>query len=297
MHPHAPKPFPVPFVAAVGTGPPVDEDEHLPFALPHGLTGLAPPSLPPPQVLAAHRGAVGVLEQALATLRHPGAADAPRALDLAALDDDARRVLDQVLGDGEITAEVLGDEGAQVRESMFAGVWRVSYRRGGVTVRDCVDIGTVPQVLVDAACEDGFRPRTPFDDPPPDAMHAPALLAGIEDRLRRWHAGQPAHVVNLTLLPLSAGDRAYLDTQLGAGRVRAVSRGHGRGRIANTRLPRTWRVTYVDSTGAPLLDTLEISRIPERACATAEDLADSAERLAEVMDWVRAGGQPEPAHA
>jgi hydrogenase-1 operon protein HyaF len=288
MHPHAFKPFPATFVAATGGGGTVDEDGRLPFALPQALAGFVAPGLQSPQALATHRGVVEALERTLAALRHPGSADAPQIVDLAALDDDARRLLDQVLGDGEIAADVLGDVGAQVRESMFAGVWRVAHRHGGLTVRDTIDIGTVPQVLVDAAREDGFRPRRPFADPPPDAVHAPALLAGIEERQRRWHAGQPALVVNLTLLPLSVGDRAHLDAQLGDGRVRAVSRGPGRCRMANTCLPRTWRVTYVDPAGRPLLDTLEIGRIPERMCATADDLADSAERLAEVTDWVHA---------
>ena len=75
----------------------------------------------------------------------------------------------------------------------------------------------------------------------------------------------------------------------GSGRVVVLSRGYGNCRIASTRLPRIWRVTYFNSTDLVILDTLEVSLVPEVACAAAEDLEDSAERLAEVLDWVQQG--------
>ena len=85
-----------------------------------------------------------------------------------------------------------------------------------------------------------------------------------------------------------AGDSAHLEAQLGAGRVLILSRGYGNCRITNTRLAHTWRVTYFNSTDIIILDTLEVCRVPEVGCAAAEDLEDSAERLAEVLDWVQA---------
>jgi rubredoxin len=80
-------------------------------------------------------------------------------------------------------------------------------------------------------------------------------------------AGREPHVINLSLLPLSAGDIAHLDSQLGAGRVLILSRGYGNCRITNTRLAHTWRVTYFNSTDIIILDTLEVCRVPEVACA------------------------------
>ena len=35
-----------------------------------------------------------------------------------------------------------------------------------------------------------------------------------------------------------------------------------------------------------ILNSVEVTGLPEVACAAAEDLADSAERLAEVLQWV-----------
>lgn len=283
------KPFPVPVVATLGPGSHVEEEEPTLVGMPQGMATYSAPQLPEPEVLGAHRGAVAALQAVLDALRRPGAADATQVIDLAGLDDAERRLLNQVLGEGEVAAQVTGADGLQVQESVFAGVWRVLHTRDGATVRDTIEVGTVPHGLVDAAREDGYRPRTPFDAPPEGVMNAPSLLAEIEDRQRTWHAGQPPHVINLTLLPLSEGDVDYLNRQLGAGRVLVLSRGYGNCRITNTRLPRTWRVTYFNSTDIVILDTLEISRIPDVACAAVEDLEDSAERIAEVLDWVQAG--------
>ena len=94
--------------------------------------------------------------------------------------------------------------------------------------------------------------------------------------------------MNLSLLPLSAGDSMHLDSQLGAGRVLILSRGYGNCRITNTCVPNTWRLVYFNSQDAVILDTIEVSDMPEVACAAREDLADSAERLTEVLAWVAA---------
>jgi hydrogenase-1 operon protein HyaF len=119
-------------------------------------------------------------------------------------------------------------------------------------------------------------------------MNAPVVLEELRDRSRRWRPGQPAQVVNLTLLPLSAGDAMHLDAQLGAGRVVILSRGYAQCRVVSTRLPRTWRVTYFNSGERVILDTLEVGLVPEVACATTQDLEDSAERLDELLAWLEA---------
>jgi hydrogenase-1 operon protein HyaF len=38
-----------------------------------------------------------------------------------------------------------------------------------------------------------------------------------------------------------------------------------------------------------ILSSVEVTDLPEVACAAAEDLADSAERLVEVLQWVQNG--------
>ena len=97
-------------------------------------------------------------------------------------------------------------------------------------------------------------------------------------------------VESFTALASASASRAQAlhDAQIGAGRVLILSRGYGNCRIVDTRLLNTWRVTYFNSSDIIILDTLEVCRVPDVACAAAEDLEDSAERLAEVLQWVQA---------
>jgi len=84
------------------------------------------------------------------------------------------------------------------------------------------------------------------------------------------------HVINLTLLPLSEQDIAFLDAYLPAGPVRALARGYGNCLISATRIQNCWRITYFNSQDAQILDTIEITDLPEVICAAPEDLADSS---------------------
>ena len=88
---------------------------------------------------------------------------------------------------------------------------------------------------------------------------------------------------------MSLGDIAWLDHVLGTGRVLILSRGYGNCRITNTCVPNTWRVVYYNSQDTVILNTVEVTAIPEVACAAPEDLADSLERLREVLEWVQQG--------
>jgi hydrogenase-1 operon protein HyaF len=289
MNPGDFKPFPVPVVAALGPGSHEEEEALAYLPMPQGMSTYAPPPLPEREAFALHRGAVAALREALHAMRRPGAVDTSQVIDLGGLGIAERELLNQVLGEGEVAARVLGGDGTtrvQIQESVFAGLWRVIHLQDGHVARDTMEVGSIPAAVLEAAREDAFAPREPFGPAPEGAMNAPSLLVEIEDRQRRWHAAQPPHVVNLTLLPLTPEDSQHLDAQLGAGRVVILSRGYGNCRIANTRVPRTWRVTYFNSQDLVILDTLEIGRVPEVACAAHEDLEDSAERIAEVLDWV-----------
>lgn len=299
------KPFPIPLVAAgaIGPGSQPEEENFEVLPMPRGMSTFQPQPLPEAETLAAHGGCLRALREALAALRalhDAGVATAPaRVIDLGALSDGDRRLLDQVLGEGEVAAQVLSAPGAasgpsrlRVQESVFAGLWRVQYLDGeGHVARDRLEVGAIPQPLLDAAIEDGIAavpaPATPATVPE-GLMNAPSLLAELEDQRRRWQPGDAPHVINLTLLPLSAADSEHLTRQIGEGRVLVLSRGYGNCRITSTRVPRTWRVTYFNSTDINILDTLEVCRVPAVACASLEDLEDSAERLAEVLDWVEA---------
>ncbi|CAM4035347.1 hydrogenase expression/formation protein [Roseateles saccharophilus] len=284
------KDFPIP-VRAIGPGS-QQEDETLDYMpMPQGMETFRAPLLPEPEQMAGRERAHAALRDTLAQLEQVCLDGANRRVDLGALDELDLALVNQVLGEGEVSAVVQAageaQRAVQVQEAVFAGVWRVIATEGGRVVSDQIELGHVPEVLRVVARED-VEPEVPRwqGGLPPNVQNAPALLAEIEDQWRIWRPGQPVHVVNLTLLPMSVEDIGFLDHHLGTGRVLILSRGYGNCRITNTLRPHTWRVVYYNSQDVVILNTVEISELPEVAQAAIEDLQDSQERLREVLAWV-----------
>lgn len=289
------KDFPIPVVAAAGLalGPGSQvEDEALAYLpMPHGMQTFRAPMLPEPEDVAECRRAQRALREVLAQLDRVRQGEGNVRVDLTGLPAADLKLMNQVLGEGEVSAVVRGDEQGgcelRVQESVFAGVWRVVASVNGIVTSDTVVLGAVPQALETAAQED-VSPAVPrwHGALPPKVQNAPALLAELEDQWRAWRPGQVAHVVNLTLLPMSVEDIGFLDHHLGTGRVLILSRGYGNCRITNTRMPNCWRVVYYNSQDVVILNTVEVVALPDVAQAAKEDLDDSHERLAEVLAWV-----------
>jgi hydrogenase-1 operon protein HyaF len=284
------KDFPIP-VVTIGPGSQV-EDEVLDYMpMPQGMETFRPPILPEPEEIAARVGAHVALRAALVELDAVCKGSANRSVDLNHLSDPDRTLINQVLGEGEVSAIVKaavdGQVELSVQESVFAGVWRVIQSVNGVVVSDFLEVGAVPEILTIVAGQDVWDsvPRW-SGDLPPNVQNAPSLLAEIEDQWRTWRVGQLPHVVNLTLLPMSNEDIGFLDHHLGTGRVLILSRGYGNCRITNTCTPHCWRVVYYNSQDLVILNTVEVTEIPEVALAAPEDLTDSYDRLKEVLEWV-----------
>ncbi len=119
--------------------------------------------------------------------------------------------------------------------------------------------------------------------PAPGVFNAPPVLVEIADRVARRAPGEATHVINLSLLPHTPEDLILFDEVLGRGATTILSRGYGNCRIEAAALKNVWRVRFYNSTDMLILDTIEITDVPEVACAAAEDIADSAERLVEVL--------------
>ena len=282
------KPFPIPVVAAAGA---FVEDETLDYiAMPQGMDTFRLPVLPEPEEIAQHAGAVEVLHALVQALEAVVTGQAPQAsLSLQGLNAADLLLLNQVLGEGEVSAQVKGGHDVarvRVQESVFAGVWRVMEQLDDGGTSDYIEVAALPQVLLEAALEDGRAAAPVTLSVPAQMVNVPSVLVELEDQRQRWQSGQTAQVVNLSLLPLSPQDIGFLDHQLGTGRVLMLSRGYGNCRITNCRVPHTWRVVYYNSQDAVILNTVEVVGVPEVACAAPEDLADSLERLREVVQWV-----------
>jgi hydrogenase-1 operon protein HyaF len=293
MSPASPKPFPVPvvsFQAAQGF-----EDDGLDvLALPSDMATFQPPPLPEPEALRAHDAARQALQAVCGALRRAIAGEATGggvvSVSLNHLGDAERRLVNQVLGEGEVSAQVLPDaqgRGAvQIQESVFAGVWRVVAHGDDGAVDDRVEIGPVPAVLAATARADAAAGPGPLPPLPEAMVNVPSLLVELAEMRQHWRRGQPAEVINLSLLPLTPLDIAVLDQQLGTGRVLILSRGYGNCRITSTCRGSTWRVVYYNGHDKVILNAVEVIDVPEAACAAPEDLADSLERLTDVLAWV-----------
>ncbi|BDI04773.1 hydrogenase expression/formation protein [Sphaerotilus microaerophilus] len=293
--PYDPKSFPIP-VVALGAGS-QSEDEGLDYlSLPQGMATFQPPPLPEPEAFAGHGPALRALHEVHARLQALLAGQAVEPVRLEVLGADDLALIHQVLGEGEVSAQVLAEPGApgqahalprvQIQESVFAGVWRVIERSDDGLVRDHIEVGPVPAILRQAARDDARAPLAPLQPLPPGVLNAPAILAELAEHRLHWRAGQSAEVVNLSLLPVTPEDIAYIDHIIGTGRVVILSRGYGNCRITNAAVDHTWRVVYYNSQDAVILNAVEVVDLPEVACAATEDLADSAERLTEVLQWV-----------
>lgn len=279
--------FPV-TVAGPGSQPAGPDGEDLAILnLPSGMDTYASPFLPEPEDVAGLDAARHCLAALQGALRAEVSGDLPvLPIDLADLDVANRELVDQVLGEGEVSIRVEGEPRIEVQESVLAGVWRVRRLAADGSVRgDAIEIGGVPGTIGALAGEiAAARVDDTLAARPDGVLNAPPLLTEINDRVARYRAGDPPHVINLTLLPQTEQDLAFLAQRLGQGRVTILSRGYGNCRITSTGIRHVWWVQYFNSQDRNILNTLEITDMPSVACAAPEDLADSAVRLDEILE-------------
>jgi hydrogenase-1 operon protein HyaF len=281
------KPFPLP-VRVVGPGSHVEEEELQYLAMPRGMAVFEMPRIPP-RTDAAHMAAArellaGFLDRMEAWDPAAGG-NAPR-LDLGDVASGTLEIANQMLGEGEVAIRVDGPRGYRIQESVFAGVWRVCELDGdGRVAKDWVEASPIPSVVTDAA-HAGSDPVLPSVALPDGAMNSPALLAEIQEQIRAWRPGQEAHVINLTLFPMSPEDHQVMERAVPVGSVAIMSRGFGNCRVTSTGAQHVWRVQYFNNMNTLILNTIEIVDLPEVAAAAVEDLADSRERFAELIEWM-----------
>lgn len=212
------------------------------------------------------------------------------ALDLVGLPPATLKVINESLGEGEVAAIVdTGGDEVRVQETVFSGVWRQQhFSPDGQLLHDLLLGAPIPpllQLLAQDRSSAALR-RLPL---PAGAMNVPALVHELQEAVLtsvEMGAAAPPHVFNLTLLPLTPEDSSHLDALLDGGAVVILSRGFGNCRISSTAVRNVWRVQYFNNMQTLILNTLEITEMPEVAVAAQEDLAESAGRLAELLQWL-----------
>jgi hydrogenase-1 operon protein HyaF len=204
-----------------------------------------------------------------------------RRFDLRALDAENRALIADTLGEGEVSAKIRGIPATAVQETRFAGVWVLT----GAD-QDSIEVAAIPDA-VRARAFTPVRPgKGPDADRSPAVINAPPIYAELADKAARGTTGEPPHVVNFTLLPHTEDDLLWLDAALGEGAVTILSRGYGNCRVTATALASVWRVQFFNSMDTLILDTLEVTDMPEVVLAAKEDLEDSAMRLVEVLEAI-----------
>ncbi|MBS7669302.1 hydrogenase expression/formation protein [Croceicoccus gelatinilyticus] len=251
--------------------------------MPAGMTTFSASHVPEADEAQDHPDGMAAAEAILSALKREG----PSRIDLSGLAAEDLAFIDQLLGEGEVS--VVAGSHTQAQESVLAGVWRVrGYSEEGVRIADYAEIAAFPTALLTSAFEGAKGKLTMPESAGPNIFNAPPLVAEINDHIDGADAdGADPHVINLSLLPHTEEDLVFLDKLMGEGELIILSRGYGNCRIRATRTRNCWWVRYYNSQDTLILNSIEISRIPEVALAADVDIADSAERLSEIMETYR----------
>lgn len=247
------------------------------------------PILPEPEQAAECPQALAVLEQLQHHLNTYRIGDEPPDMHLSALPEPDLDLINQILGEGEVSLTIAGDIDVKAQETVLAGVWRLrEFDQNGDVVRESIEVADVPRISRDQAFKNCLPLLAEQLEIPEGVLNAPSVLIEIGEASTVYSAKtekpEAPHVINLSLLPFSPQDHAFLDQTVGQGPVTILSRGYGNCRITSTCVDGLWRVQYFNSTDQLILDTLEITDIPLVACAAPEDLSDSYERLIEIRE-------------
>ena len=272
-------PFPipvVPFKPSIGPGSQPLDEVLVTLDVPNDVHAYRPPQSEldaPPEVAGP---ALAFLKTLRAALREtPFSPLQVVRFSLLDYPPAVRAEIHELLGEGEVSVLTAGDLRAQ--ETAFTGIWRI--RGEGI---DDVEASAFPLALREVAMARAL-PAAAAAEPPAGLMNAPALYHEIRSLSAIWRAGREAHIVNLSLLPATPDDLAWLDEQLGRLSFSILSRGFGNCRITATALPHVWWVQYFNNMEKLILNSLEIVDIPAVALAAQEDYDETIIRLDE---WI-----------
>ncbi len=225
--------------------------------------------------------ALDLLSNVSQAARSVGKTGGTQQFDISALSTRARALVAEVMGEGEVSVRIHGIPAIAAQESVFAGVWML--QGSGV---DMIEVASVPSLAIERAFNARRAAQGEAAPTLPGMANAQALLVELLDKSAAFEPGREPHVINLTLLPHTEPDLAWLDTALGEGAVTVLSRGYGNCRITATATRGIWRVQFFNSMDTLILDTFEVTQMPEVAVAAAEDLADSANRIDAVLEAI-----------
>lgn len=254
--------------------------------LPSGMDTYEQPILPEPEDVSHLTTGIKRLEQLLALMEKWQAGKANVDIAVDDLDAANRDLVDQVLGEGEVSILFGGDGHIRIQEGVLCGVWRIQHMNSaGQITQDHIEVGPIPSLVQHTTfAKAQSRVDETIENVGDGVINSPPLLAEINEVLEDFKPGDITHTINLTLLPQTEQDLMFLDQRLGLGNTTILSRGYGNCRITSTNTRNVWWVRYFNSQDKNILNSLEICSIPESAAAAPEDVADSTVRLREILE-------------
>lgn len=251
--------------------------------MPSDMARYDPPLMPGPEEVRHLAGAREAMQWLQAALTQCNTTRQRQLADLTQIDDESRKLINQVLGEGEVSITYDGTPRAQVQESVLAGIWRTFYFDDDDQIAiDLLEVADVPHIV-------SARPERaqPIDTTAPasaaDVPNALPILVELEDRRLDYEQNGRTHSINLTLLPLSQAELEFIDMRLGRGPVDVLSRAYGKCEVISTKSANVWWVRYFNSMGTLILNTLEVTDVPQVVVAASEDIRDSSSRLNEIL--------------
>lgn len=193
-----------------------------------------------------------------------------------------RKLLAEHLGKGEVIILAGADGATEITETIYPGVWHSITRSDTNEIREeHLEIGAIPRIVrtINLACS--TEPASRRTVPSEGIMNAPSVLAEVMAHAKAWHTGCANHVINFTLLPMTAEDMALVIQSLGKAPLAIRTKNYGACMISSTEVRHVWTVQYYNSEGKIILNTVEVGDVPTAAQAAREDFEDSARRFAD----------------
>ncbi len=252
--------------------------------MPSEMAQYQEPYIPEPGAIAAHEGARDTMRWLRAALAAYNGSEKLQLANLGALDERSRELVNQIIGEGEVSVQYDGAVRAKSQEAVLAGVWRTLFMdQNDKVIFDFLEVADVPHTV--RMSDETFQPvdisREGLTD---DLSNAVAVLIELRSHSDQYIKTRQAHTINLTLLPLSQTELEFLDMKLGRGPIDTLSRAYGKCQVFRTLTPNVWWVRFYNSMGTLILNTLEVVDIPATIRAAPEDIAESAKRLDSILD-------------
>jgi hydrogenase-1 operon protein HyaF len=251
--------------------------------MPRSMNSYSAPAMPEPEKMRRLDGARETMRWLQAALTEPRDGAQPVLADLSGLDADSREVVDQILGEGEVSISVSAEANVRVQESVLAGVWRILHLDDeGRVAADLLEVAPYPYVL-SVAFENSRPLDTTAGDDVAEMANALPILVELDEAVRRYAADGKEHSINFSLLPTTAEELEFIGARLGDGSVNILSQAYGKCQVISTLTPNTWWVRYFNGMDKLILNSIEVVAVPNVVTAAEEDLRDSAARLQEIL--------------